>query len=427
MEKRSFKKIESVRGELPLPGDKSVSHRAVMFSAMAEGKSTIENCLLSDDVLSTINICKELGATVEIEANKTIIKGLGFKGFRKPSRELYAGNSGTTARLMSGILAAQNFSSVLTGDESLSKRPMTRVVEPLREFGANISADENGTLPVKIFPSDKLSSVKYTLKVASAQVKSAMLLAGLHLDETSKIIERTQTRNHTENMLSLPVEQEGDARIISVSKKFYPSASEYFIPSDISTAAFFVVLTLLSKNSELLIKNVLLNKTRSGVLEILRKMGADIQTENIKISNNEKYGDLIVKSSELHNVSIDRKIIPNIIDEIPILAIAGVFAEGTFEIYNAGELRKKESDRIDSICKNLRKLGLEVEESDEGFSINGELKEAYCEFESFGDHRIAMTFAVLSMLMKNGGTINGFECVSISNPLFTEQVDSIII
>ncbi len=426
MERRVFQKVKAVTGELLLPGDKSVSHRAVMFSALADGESTIENCLLSEDVLSTINVFKELGAEITIEEKYVTVSGVGFKGFHKPANKLYAGNSGTTARLMSGILSVQNFSSVITGDSSLSKRPMLRVVEPLREFGTDISASENGTLPVKIFPSEKLNPVNHRLQVASAQVKSALLLAGLHLEETSKIIETTQTRNHTENMLSLPVEENGDEKIISVSKKFYPLPSEYFIPSDISTAAFFIVLALLTKNSELTIRNVLLNKTRSGILKILTRMGANIKTENIKISNNEEYGDLIVKSSELRNVNVEKEIIPNIIDEIPILAVAGVFAEGKFEIRNADELRKKESDRIDALCKNFRKLGLEIEEYDDGFSVYGEITNAAPEFNSFRDHRIAMASAVLAMLLSKGGAVNSFECVSISNPNFIFQLQNII-
>jgi len=425
VENHFFHKINGVNGELILPGDKSVSHRAVMFSAMAEGISVIKNCLLSEDVLSTINVCRELGAKIEVKENRVTVQGVGFKGFRQPAKELNAGNSGTTARLISGILSAQDFPSVITGDESLSKRPMTRVVQPLKEFGADIIASENGTLPVKVFPVEKLSAVKYALQVSSAQVKSALLLAGLHLEETSKIIERAQTRNHTENMLSLPVERIGEERIISVSKKYYPSANEYFIPSDISTAAFFLVLTLLSKNSELSIKNILINATRSGVLKILREMGAKIQIENIRISNNEKYGDLIVKSSSLRNVPIDEKIIPNIIDEIPILTIAGIFADGVFEIRRAEELRKKESDRIDSMCGNLRRLGLEIEEYPDGFSVKGNVSEGGITFDSFGDHRIAMSFAVLSMLLKNGGSVNNFECVSISNPYFLNQINTI--
>jgi len=425
MEKRFFEKVKSVNGTLTLPGDKSVSHRAVMFSAMAEGKSTIENCLLSDDVLSTIAVCKELGAGINILEDKVIIDGVGFRGFKEPKHELFAGNSGTTARLMSGILSAQNFESVLTGDESLSKRPMMRVVLPLSKFGAKIEASDAGTLPLRIFPAEKLFAVEHKLEVASAQVKSALLLAGIHIEETTKIIEPVQTRNHTENMLSLPVETIGSEKIISVSKKYYPEPSEYFVPSDISTAAFFIVLTLLAENSELLIRNVLLNETRTGILEILKRMNANIEIKNIKISNNEKYGDLIVKSSELKNILIEKEIIPNIIDEIPILTIAGIFAEGIFEIRNAEELRKKESDRIDAICKNLRKLGLEVDEYSDGFSVSGEITESELTFESFDDHRIAMSFAVLSMLLNDGGSVNNFECVSISNPYFLNQINTI--
>ncbi len=421
----SFNFVPSVKGSLVLPGDKSVSHRAVMFAAMAKGKSLIENCLDSEDVNSTINIFTQLGCSVERTGKNVIVNGCGFKGFRKPEGFLNAGNSGTSARLVSGILVAQNFDSVIVGDESLSKRPMMRIVKPLALMGANIQATKNGTLPIKIFPSENLHSIRYTLPVASAQLKSSLLLAGLHLEGTTEIIEPVRSRNHTEVMLGLKVEKREEGNFIFVNKNFYPEAKNYFVPSDISTTAFFIALALLSKNSEIKIKNVLLNETRAGIIEIFQRMGGRISIDSEKEIAGEKFGDLIVKSSRLKNVEIELGIIPNIIDEIPILAVAGAFAEGEFEIRNAEELRKKESDRIAALCYNFKIAGLETEEFQDGFRISGLPKKEKFLFESFNDHRIAMAFAIFSLLSEEGGTVKDFDCVAVSNPDFTLQLKSI--
>lgn len=422
---QKFEHIENLKGELFLPGDKSISHRAVMFASMAVGESIVKNCSNAEDVKSTISSFKKLG----VEINETVevikIKGKGFKGFQKPSEELYAGNSGTTARLMSGILCAQNFQSIITGDESLSKRPMNRIVEPLKFMGANIQASENGTLPLIIKPTDNLHPINYKLKVASAQVKSALILAAVHLNDESIIIEPLPTRNHTEKLLGLKTEISEEGTKIFVSKKNYPEPFNITIPSDISTAAFFIVLGLLTKNSDILIKNVSLNETRIGILTILKQMGGRISVENEIIESGEKRGDIRVLSSELKNIDIHHEIIPNIIDEIPILSVAGFFAEGNFKITNAKELRVKESDRIKSLCVNYKNLGLDVNEFDDGFELSGKVKAKNPIFESYDDHRIAMTFAVLSMLLKNGGTVNNFDCVAISNPNFLKQIKNL--
>lgn len=423
---KCFKKIKKVSGELMFTGDKSISHRAVIFSAMALGESSIDNISLGEDVKSTIKIMQQIGAKITTTSNNLIISGCGFRGFREPKDFLDCGNSGTSARLITGLLVGQNFNSILVGDESLSKRPMIRVIEPLQKMGAEFETIKDQTLPLKIKSNKSFRNISYEMPVASAQVKSAILIAGLYLDDATSVIENTKTRNHTEKMLRLPIKINESEIILSSSKKHYPIAKEYFIPGDISSAAFHVVLTLLTPNSELRIKNVSLNPTRIGFINVLKKMGANILFEEIKISSNEEYGNVIVKSSSLKNINIDTEIIPNIIDEIPILTIAGIFAEGNFEISNASELRVKESDRINSICFNLKKLGLFVEQTEEGFCISGEIKKSKPVFESFGDHRIAMAFAVLSMLLKNGGDVNEFECVSISNPMFEEQIKLII-
>jgi 3-phosphoshikimate 1-carboxyvinyltransferase len=284
-----------------------------------------------------------------------------------------------------------------------------------------------GTLPLIIKPSDKLHPVEYKMKVASAQVKSALILASLHLDEPSIIHESTQTRDHTERMLGLDTESAGSEIKIIASKKNYPQPFEMTIPSDISTASFFIVLTLLLKNSELLIKNVSLNPTRTGIIKVLLEMGGLISIENELTANGEIRGDLIVKSSELKNIKISDELIPNIIDEIPILSVAGLFADGNFKISNAKELRIKESDRIKSLCDNYKLLGLDVIESADGFEIGGTITN-YDDivFESYGDHRIAIAFSILSLILKNGGSVNQFESVAVSNPDFFKQIESLI-
>lgn len=422
---KDFKKIKSVKGELKLGGDKSISHRAAIFSAMAKGRSVIENISSGEDVKSTLNVLQQLGANIKSEGEKIIINGVGFKGFRQPNSLLDCGNSGTTTRLLAGLLSAQNISSTLTGDKSLSLRPMRRVVEPLRRMGAKIDISENHILPITIYPSENFSSIVYQMPVASAQVKSSILIAGLHLEEESSVIENEITRNHTEKMLGLPVEYSGTSIISTSSKKYYPAAKDYYVPGDVSTSAFHIVLALLASNSELLVKNISLNPTRTGFIEVLKQMGGNISYENLRSSSNEEYGDVLIKSSNLQNILIDKSTIPNIIDEIPILAVAGVFAGGNFKINNANELRVKESDRIKSLCYNFKLLGLDVDEYDDGFQISGEIINNKVRFESFGDHRIAMAFAVLSMLLENGGEVNDFECVNISNPQFEDQLKSI--
>jgi 3-phosphoshikimate 1-carboxyvinyltransferase len=416
-----FERIKKLKGELKLCGDKSISHRAVMFASMAKGISLIKNCSGSEDVNSTMKCFEKLGCKFDINQSEIKVTGSGFKGFTKPGSELYAGNSGTTARLMSGILAAQNFDSVITGDESLSSRPMRRIVEPLLEMGANITVKENGTMPIIILPSN-LNSVNYRLKIASAQVKSAMLLCGLHLEEESTIIETSVTRNHTEKMLGLKSIYENGESKIFVSKKNYPQPFEIIVPSDISSAAFFIVAALILKNSYLRIKNVSLNETRTGIVSVLQKMGGKIQIENVSENNGEKSGDLLVQTSDLENKEIEQSIIPNIIDEIPILSVAGIFAHGNFKINGAKELRVKESDRIKSLCHNFKKAGIIVNEFDDGFELSGSLSNKEIVFESFGDHRIAMAFGVLSLLMEEGGSVKYFECAGVSNPDFVNQL-----
>lgn len=421
---QEFKKINNVKGTLILPGDKSISHRAVMLSAMADGESEISNCLLSEDVKATINAFRNLGIKIDIEDEKIIVWGNGFSGLTEPEHELNLANSGTTTRLIAGILVAQRFPTTIIGDKSLSSRPMKRIITPLRQMGANISGSNN-CLPLIIKPTDYLRPIHYELPIASAQVKSCILLAGLYLDGETIVVENVETRNHTEKMLGLKVVEEDNVKTIFSSLDYYPIAAEYRVPSDISTASFFLVLASLLKDSEIIIKNVSLSETRTGVISVLEAMGANIEGENITELNGELRGDLIVKSAELTNVEFDDEIIPNIIDEISILAVAGVFANGDFEISGVKELRTKESDRINSLCRNFEKLGLVVEEFEDGFSVRGDIKNKSVTFESFGDHRIAMSFAILSSVIDGDFKIDNFDCVAVSNPDFLNQLESI--
>lgn len=422
---KHFDKIKSVKGTLEFSGDKSISHRAVIFSSIAEGESIIKNVSKGADVNSTIECFKNMGVKIIHNIDGLIVKGVGPGRLIKPSGPLYCGNSGTTARLLSGILACQKFSTKITGDSSLSTRPMNRIIAPLREMGGEISATDDDLLPIEFKGSSKMVPIEYRLTIPSAQVKGAMILAAIHLEGESRIRETSTTRNHTELMLNLRTEDSGRGKIIHASKNNYPTASDYFIPGDISTAAFFVVLTLLTKNSELLIKNISLNPTRTAFIKLLQSMGGSIDIVSSENSNMELYGDLLIKSSKLSNVEIGTEIIPLIIDEIPILAIAGLFAEGIFVIRGSKELRFKESDRIRTICENLRKAGAETEELDTGFTIKGGNFAKSGIFNSYNDHRIAMTMTILSLLLENGGKIDNFEYVKISNPEFINQLKKV--
>ena len=423
--KQKFSNISKVGGELSLPGDKSISHRAIIFSALADGESTIKNLSDSQDVKSTIECFKKLGVKIENPDEIYIIEGVGYKGFKEPDSYLYCRNSGTTSRLISGVLAVQDFPTVLTGDESLSNRPMGRITEPLEKMGCKIKST-NGKLPLQFLPSDRIKAIKYMLPVASAQVKGAVLLAGLQSEDFTTVEENNLfTRDHTERMLNLPIEINRGKKITKISSAFYPKPADYFIPGDISTAAFFIVLALLLKNSNLLLRDISLNKSRINFLNLLIDMGANINIIRKGSSVNEPYGNVIVKSSELKNIEIDSQIVPGIIDEIPILSIAGALAKNDFIVRGAKELRVKESDRINSLCLNLIKAGFNIEEFDDGFSIGGTLKQGYHSFESYGDHRIAMAFSILASLMQEGSEVNGFECAGVSNPNFLNQLQSI--
>jgi 3-phosphoshikimate 1-carboxyvinyltransferase len=302
---------------------------------------------------------------------------------------------------------------------------MKRIIDPLEQMGCTIKSN-NGYLPLQFHPEGKIKAIDYNLPVASAQVKGATLLAGLHCEDKTTVTEENNfSRDHTERMLNLPVNIVGKTKTTKVSRSYYPTAGEYFVPGDVSTASFFIVLALLTKDSSLIFRNISLNESRKSFVKLLITMGADIKIELKGESNNEPYGDIFVKSSLLKNVEINPEIIPGIIDEIPIISIAGVFAEGSFTISAAKELRIKESDRIKSITTNLKRVGIDVKEFGDGFTLEGILNNEVTTFESYGDHRIAMAFSVLSCLMKDGSNVNNFECVNVSNPKFLDQLESI--
>lgn len=420
-----FPNLKNINAEISLTGDKSISHRAVIFASMAKGTSEIENCSAGDDVKSTIECFKNLGVKIEKNDKKLIIHGVGRFGFQPPVKSLYAGNSGTTARLLAGLLAVQKFNSTITGDSSLSIRPMKRLLPPLSLLGGNLKLTNNNTLPLEIYPANKLHNGRYLSSTPSAQVKSAFLLSALNIDEISSYFETIPTRNHTEIMLGLKIRKIEPGTEIFVSSNNYPEAGFYKIPGDISSAAFFIVLAILIPLSNLKITGVLLNPSRIAFIEILQQMGASIEVIVKESLHNEISGDIIVRSSVLKNVRIKEELISSIIDEIPILAVAGAFAEGEFSITGASELRVKESDRIESICKNFINAGMDVEIFHDGFTIKGKLKNNKdVTFQSFGDHRIAMAFAVYCLANESGGFVDNIDSSNISNPGFLQIIST---
>jgi 3-phosphoshikimate 1-carboxyvinyltransferase len=408
-----------LRGEFIPPGDKSISHRAVIIGSLGEGKTEIRGFLNCDDTLSSARTMMMLGVPMEIEENTVRISGRGLFGLSEPEDTIDAGNSGTTARLLTGILSAQGFFSTITGDRYLRARPMERVVKPLTLMGARIWGRDNGKrLPLAIQGS-RLSAIRYQLPVASAQVKSALLLAGLYAEGETEIIEPTPTRDHTERMLSYfgaDIRRNGtDVRIRSGNTL---KGGEILVPADISSAAFFIVAALINPNSEILIKGVGINPQRTGILEILKRMGGNMETLNERDLNGEPVGDIIVRSSTLRSTEIGGEVIPRTIDELPVIAVAACFAEGETVIRDARELRVKETDRIKAMTTELKKLGADIEELDDGMVIRGKetLKGAKC--SSWGDHRIAMALAVAGTRASGITEIEDAECVSVSFPGF---------
>lgn len=419
-------KVSKLEGTITVPADKSITHRAIMLSSLAEGKSYVKNYLKSDDCLMTMNAFKQMGVTIEQKENSLIINGAGINGLKNPGKEIYAGNSGTTTRLLSGVLAGQNFLSTITGDDSLSKRPMKRVIEPLSLMGANIKAKENNFLPMTISPCGTLKSIDYTSPVASAQVKSCILFAGLYADGTTTVSEPIKSRDHSEKMFKTfgaDISVDGLKVSIKHCDKLY--AQEVTVPCDISSAAFFIVAGLIVPNSTIKILNVNINKTRDGILTVLKNMGANIVLDNIRTVSGEDVADIEVKTSKLVSTSFGKEIVPSLIDEIPIIVLGATQSEGQTIISGAKELKVKESNRIHSVASQLNKMGANIQETDDGFIINGPTKLKGTVVDSFDDHRIAMMLSVAGLIADGQTEILKSDCVKISFENFYEVLKSI--
>ena len=417
-----FTRSNGLHGEVTIPGDKSISHRSVMFGSIAKGETEITNFLQGADCLSTISCFRAMGIEIENDGNRVLVHGKGLHGLTKPNHVLDCGNSGTTTRLISGILSAQNFDVTLTGDASIQKRPMKRIMDPLSLMGADIrSINGNGCAPLAI-SGRLLHGIHYQSPVASAQVKSAILLAGLYADGETRVTEPYVSRNHSELMLShfgADVHTEDTTAVIRPVKELYGQKIE--VPGDISSAAFFLAAGLLIPDSEILIRNVGINPTRDGILRICKDMGADITLLNEKTSG-EPTADLLVRSSRLHGTVIGGSVIPTLIDELPMIAAMACFAEGETIIKDASELKVKESNRIAVMVENLSAMGADVEETEDGMIIRGGKSLHGAMIDSHLDHRIAMTFAITGCMAEGETEILGAECVNISYPGFYDDL-----
>jgi len=425
MKKVTGDNFTTLKGTISIPSDKSMSHRAVLFSSLAKGTSIIKNFSIGEDPHSSIKVCKNLGVNIEFK-NETTVKVLSIGKLIQPDNELYCGNSGTTMRLMTGILAGQKFKSILTGDESLSKRPMKRVIDPLSLMGAKISSNE-GKSPLLISGTD-LHSINYTSKIASAQVKSCILLAGMQTNDNKKTIytEPYLSRNHTEILLKhMGANISTDKNTTAIeNSKLNPINIEIF--GDISSAAYFIVAALIIPNSDIIIKNVGLNPTRTGIIEIAKKMGGDISIIDKREICGEIVGDIRVKYSELKACNIEGEIIPKLIDEIPVIAVMATQAKGQTIIKDASDLRNKESDRIKTVVAELQKLGANIQETSDGIIINGKTQlTGNCSVETYQDHRLAMSLYIAGLICQKEIVIDGFEWVNISFPNFESLFETI--
>lgn len=415
-----------IKGILKVPGDKSISHRAVIFGALAKGNTKINGFLTGADCISTISIFKKMGIDIELHDTSVVVHGKGLHGLTPPKDILDCGNSGTTTRLVSGILAAQNFTSTLTGDESIKKRPMNRIIIPLSLMGAHIDSND-GFVPLTI-KGGPLHGIEYKSPVASAQVKSAILLAGLFASSPTTVTEPAKSRDHTELMLKrfgARLEVKKNNVKILPAKELY--AANIDIPSDISSAAFFMGAALLVPGSEIILKNVGVNPTRDGVIKVLKDMGGDIEVFNC-YNNFEPVADIRVRYSKLHAATISGDIIPALIDEIPLIAAIASIAEGTTVIRDAAELKVKESNRIKVMCDELKKLGVNAVETEDGMEITGSTKLiGGVRINTYNDHRIAMTFAVLNLISEGEIQLDNPKCVDISYPGFFNDLKSVTI
>ena len=416
--------IYPLRGELEIPGDKSISHRAIMFGSLAEGTTEITHFLQGADCLSTISCFQKLGIDIENRTDKILIYGKGLHGLSAPTEILDCGNSGTTTRLISGILSGQQFTSTLTGDSSIQKRPMKRIMDPLCQMGADITSVRGNNCAPLTIKGSKLNGIHYHSPIASAQVKSAILLAGLYADGETKVTEPYISRNHSEIMLShFGASVRTDNTTAIVLPEPILKGQKIAVPGDISSAAYFIAAGLLIPGSEILLKNVGINPTRDGILRVAKEMGGNIELLNVNTDNGEPTADLLIKFSALKGITIGGEIIPTLIDEIPIIAIMAAFARGTTVIKDAAELKVKESDRIQVMVDNLKAMGADIESTDDGMIIHGgkDLHDAI--IDSHKDHRIAMSFAIASLLADGHMTILDKDCVNISFPSFYSDLN----
>jgi len=423
-----IQKGNGLKGEITVPGDKSMSHRAIMLASLADGKSEISGFLDGEDCLATIEVFKKMGVNISRREGVFIVEGKGLKGLKDPSGPLDFGNSGTSVRLCSGVLAAQEFSSTLIGDSSLSSRPMTRITEPLGLMGANASSTEEGTLPIKIEPVDSLKSIKYSLPVPSAQVKSCLLFAGLYSEGITEIEEKVTTRDHTERMfkqfgIPIDVSQSKGSKLIKLNKVEGINPSNIDICGDFSSASFFILAALITPNSELLLKNVGVNPTRIGFLHALRHMGANIELQK-EIDSFEPTADILVRTSSLKGITLNKNLVANMIDEMPAFFVAASLAEGTTKVKDVKELRTKESDRLQVMSEALDSFGVNFRLEDDGITINGLGKTGTfktAEIDSHGDHRIAMASSIGSL--RSDGETSVLDCLNV-NTSFPNFIDA---
>ena len=417
-----IKKLTNLHGEITVPGDKSISHRAVMFGSLAKGTTRITHFLEGADCLSTISCFRKMGIDIENNNGEILVHGKGLRGLSSPTDILDVGNSGTTTRLISGILAGQNFVSELTGDDSIQSRPMKRIMTPLLSMGADITSIKgNNCVPLRI-AGHPLKAIHYDSPVASAQVKYCVLLAGMYSDGVTSVTEPVLSRNHTEIMLNYfgaQVTSEGTTASIVPEPSLH--AREITVPGDISSAAYFIAAGLLVPGSEILLKNVGINPTRDGLLRVCKDMGADITMLNVNMDG-EPTADLLVRTSSLHGTTVGGEIIPTLIDEIPMIAVMAAFAEGTTIIKDAKELKVKESDRILVMAENLSRMGADITPTDDGMIIHGGKPLHGAVIDSYLDHRVAMSFAIAGLLCDGPLSIKGGDCVKISYPEFYEDL-----
>ncbi|MDP8253973.1 MAG: 3-phosphoshikimate 1-carboxyvinyltransferase [Candidatus Kaelpia aquatica] len=427
------KKRESISfdSELTPPADKSISHRGIFFSALSNNRVKIRNFLFSQDSLSTIDAFRSLGLDISVKKDEVSISGVGLKGLKNPDKDLYLGNSGTTARLILGLLSAQDFNATIRGDESLSLRPMRRVTEPLSMMGANFKGDDGANfLPIEVIGS-KLNGIEYVMPISSAQVKSAILIAGLYAESPTIIHQEYKSRDHTEKMLfSFGANISSNDLEVKIERTDRLNVPNFSVPADISSAAFFITLTLLSPDSKLLLKNVGVNPTRCGFVDVLKRMGANIDID-LTLSErdsviSEPSADIVVSTSRLKGVNVSKEEIPSLIDELPLLFLAAALAEGDSYIEGVSELRVKETDRINSIVTNLTNMGARIEVLGEDVLIKGVEALSYSDLLSFSDHRTAMVNIVAAVLAKGESTIDCLDPIAVSYPGFVEDLNSIL-